>query len=78
MSASGRELGTGMRERKMEEGRCVKTIVLMLPIRFASEEATSIEPAVMKEVMKKMLPSFPSGRENLFLKKKVTHDLLLC
>lgn len=47
----------------------------MLPMRFAMEEAISIEPAAMMLVVKKMEPSLPSGSENLRLKKYVIHDL---
>lgn len=67
--ARGKELGTGIKARKIEEGRCVNTIVLTLPIRFAREDATSIERAETKLVVKKTFPSCSSGRENLVLKK---------
>lgn len=53
----------------MADGRCVNTIVLILPMRFAMEDARSMEIAAMMEVVKKMLPKVPSGRENLRLKK---------
>lgn len=75
VNASGRSEGTGISARKIADGRCVKTIVRMLPMRFAMEEAISIEPAAMMLVVKKMEPSLPSGSENLRLKKYVIHDL---
>jgi hypothetical protein len=39
------------------------------------EDATSIEAAEIKLVVKKIEPSSPSGRENLRLKKYVIQDL---
>lgn len=42
---------------------------LMLPMRLAIDEATSMDAAEMMLVVKKMEPSLPSGRENLRLKK---------
>jgi hypothetical protein len=75
VAARGSEEGIGMRARKMPEGRCVNTIVFMFPKRLAIEDARSMETALMAPVTKKMVPSFPSERENLSLKKKVIHDL---
>jgi len=73
--AKGREFGMPMSARKMAEGRCVKTIVWMLPNRLAIEEARSMEPAAMMEVVKKREPRRPSSRLNFDLKNHVTQDL---
>jgi len=56
------ESGTGIRARKIADGRCVKTIVWMLPIRFAMEEARSMEIAAMIAVVKNREPRTPSLR----------------
>ena len=61
--------GRGMSARQMAEGRWVKTIVLMRPIRFDRDEATRLDAEVMMLVAKKSVPSCPSGRENLEVKK---------
>lgn len=66
--ANGKEFGTPMSARKMADGRCVKTIVLMLPNRLAMLEATSMEPAAMMEVVKNREPRRPSSRLNFHLK----------
>lgn len=42
---------------------------LMLPMRLAIEDATSIDAAAMLLVTKKIVPSSPSGRLNLRWKK---------
>lgn len=56
---------------------CVyKGLTLILPKRLAIEEARSIDTAAIIEVVKKIEPSFPSSRSNLFLKNQVTHDLI--
>jgi len=73
--ASGREFVAGINARKIEDGKCVKTIVWMLPILFAREEATSIEPAAMKLVTKNIVPTLPSARSNLMWKKYDTQEL---
>jgi len=73
--ASVRVRGTGINTRKMDEGRCVKTIVWMLPILFARDEAMSMEKAAMKLVTKKIDPSLPSARSNLTWKKYDTQEL---
>ena len=75
--ARGRLEGNGTSARKMEEGRWVKTMVWMLPMRLASEEARSMDTAAMQLVTKKMEPSFPSARLNLVWKKNVCQDLRL-
>ena len=49
-------------------------MVLISPIRFASEEAARLEIDDMMFVMKKSVPNWPSGSLNLRLKKYVTHD----
>lgn len=48
---------------------------LMLPMRLAMEDATSIEIEQMMLVVKKMEARLPSGRENLLRKKYVIQDL---
>ena len=58
-----------MRARNMAEGRWVKTIVLNKPIRFEMEAATRLEKAATILVVKNRVPSVPSGRENLVVKK---------
>lgn len=73
--ATGRELGTGINAKSKDDGKWVKTIVLILPNRFAIELATSMESAAMELVTKKRDPSFPSLRSNLSWKYHVTQDL---
>jgi len=77
MVARGKEEGMGIKARKMAEGRCVKTIVLIFPNLFAIEEATSIDAAAMMLVVKKREPSIPSLRSNFFLKNQITQELLV-
>ena len=73
--AKGREFGIPMSARKIAEGRCVKTMVWILPILLAIEEASSIEAAAMMEVVKKREPRRPSSSWNFFLKYQVTQEL---
>lgn len=61
--------GKGMSARKIAEGRWVKAMVLMLPIRRAREAATRLERLATKDVVKKVVPSVPSLRLNLVEKK---------
>jgi hypothetical protein len=75
VKAAGRAEGTGMSARQMADGRWVKTMVLTLPMRLAMEDATSMDAAEIRLVVKKIEPSSPSGRENLRLKKYVIQDL---
>ena len=63
------ELGSGIRARKMAEGKCVKTMVLISPIRLASEDAARFEMEEIIFVVKNRVPSWPSGILNLRLKK---------
>jgi hypothetical protein len=63
--ASGSEFGIGMRARKIEDGRCVKTIVLTFPNLFAMEEAKSIDMAAIRLVTKNRDPNFSSWSLNL-------------
>lgn len=51
------------------------SLTLTFPNRLAMEEATSIDAAETMLVVKKMEPSWPSGSENLRLKKYVIQDL---
>lgn len=51
-------------------------LTFTLPIRFAIEDATSIDAAEIELVTKKIVPSSPSGKLNLRWKKYVIHDLL--
>lgn len=46
-----------MRARKIAEGRCVKTMVLMSPICFARDEATRFEMEDMMLVTKNRVPN---------------------
>jgi hypothetical protein len=48
---------------------------LTLPMRLAMEDATNMDAAEIRLVVKKIEPSSPSGRENLRLKKYVIQDL---
>ena len=50
-------LGNGIRARKMAEGRCVNTMVLMSPMRLESEDAARFEMEEMMFVVKKRVPS---------------------
>ena len=54
------ELGIGISARQMADGKWVKTIVLMLPIRLAILAATSMEAAAMMLVLKNSDPNWPS------------------
>jgi hypothetical protein len=45
-------------------------------MRFAIDDATSVEAAAMLLVTKKIVPSSPSGRLNLRRKKYVIQDLV--
>ena len=47
-----------------------------LPMRLATEDATSIDAAEMELVTKKMVPSSPSGKLNLRWKKYVIQELV--
>ena len=47
----------------------MNTIVLMRPILLAKDEAARLEIEDMTFVMKKRVPSWPSGRWNFRLKK---------
>lgn len=58
-----------MRARKIAEGKWVKTMVLIRPIRLANEDAARFDIEDMMFVTKKRVPSWPSGRLNLRLKK---------
>jgi hypothetical protein len=62
MIASGRELGMPIMARKIAEGRWVKTIVLTFPNRLAMEDATKIDAAEIRLVVKNKEPNFPSAR----------------
>ena len=57
-----------MRARKVDEGRWVNAIVLILPSRRDREAATKLDRAAMSEVVKKVLPSVPSSRWNRVVK----------
>ena len=48
---------------------------MTLPIRFAIEDATSVEAAAMLLVTKKIVPNAPSGKLNLRWKKYVIQEL---
>jgi hypothetical protein len=73
--ATGREFGMPMSARKIAEGRCVKTIVWILPNRLAIDDARSMDPAAMMEVVKNREPRRPSSIWNFHLKNHVTQDL---
>lgn len=62
-------LGTGMRAKRIADGRCVKTIVLINPIRFDIEAAMRFDTEAKMFVTKKRVPSWPSGRPNFRVKK---------
>ena len=53
----------------MAEGRWVKTIVGIRPMRLAMEAARSMPVAAMMLEEKKRVPSWPCGRKNLSVKK---------
>ena len=52
----------------------MKTMVLISPIRFASDEAARLDIDDIMFVTKKRVPNWPSGSLNLRLKKYVTQD----
>jgi hypothetical protein len=68
-TAPGRVGGTGMSERATADGRCVKTIVLIKPIRRERETATKDEMEERIPATKKRVPKSPSWSLNLMLKK---------
>jgi len=68
VKANGRVDGNEISARKQDDGRCVKTIVLTFPKRFAIEAAMSVEKAAIIVVVKKIDPSSAGGKENLFWK----------
>ena len=49
-------------------------MVLISPMRFASEEAARLDIDCIMFVTKKSVPNWPSGSLNLRLKKYVTQD----
>ncbi len=61
--------GMGRSARQMAEGRCVKAMVLMLPIRCGKAAANRLETAEIIEVVKKVLPSTSEPKSNLEEKK---------
>jgi hypothetical protein len=67
--APDRDDGTGMRQRARADGRCVKTMVLIRPIRLESETATRDETEERIPAAKKSVPKSPSCSLNLRLKK---------
>lgn len=56
-NASGSVGISGTRIRKMFDGRCVNTMVLIKPMRRASRGAASCENALSTPVQKKMVPA---------------------
>lgn len=73
--ARGSEFGTGIKARKIDDGRWVKTIVLTFPNLFAIEDAKSTDIAAMILVTKNRDPSFPSWRSYLSRKNQTAHEL---
>jgi hypothetical protein len=52
--ADRKSLGHGIRERKMLEGVCVNAMVLMFPMRRASDAANRLEQPATRAVVKKV------------------------
>jgi hypothetical protein len=73
--APERDDGIGIRQRARADGRCVKTMVLMRPIRRESETATREDTEERIPATKKRVPKSPSCSLNLRLKKYVTKEL---
>ncbi len=67
--APARDGGIGMRQRAIAEGRCVKTMVLMRPMRRERETATRDDREERMPATKKRVPRSPSWSLNLRLKK---------
>ena len=61
--------GSGIKAKKIADGKCVNTIVLIRPIRFEMEDATRFEMEDMMLLTKNRVPSCPSGRANFRVKK---------
>lgn len=59
-----REDGTGMSARAIADGRCVKTMVRMRPMRLERDDATSEEIAERIPITKKIVPREPSSSPN--------------
>ena len=60
---------TGINERAIADGRCVKTMVLIRPIRLAREAATKDEIEDRMPATKNRVPRSPGCRLNFWLKK---------
>ena len=60
--AMGKDGESGMSERKIADGRCVKTIVWMRPIRRESGAARSEEMAERKAARENRVPSVEGVR----------------
>lgn len=67
--AREREGAKGRRASAMAEGRCVKTMVRMRPMRLESEAAIRAEKAERRAAMEKTVPREEGGRWNLVEKK---------
>jgi len=67
--APDRDCGTGMSERARADGKCVKTIVLIRPIRLESDTAAKDETDERIPATKKRVPKSPGRSLNLILKK---------
>ena len=66
--AAQKWFGSGNRVKKVEEGRCVKAIVLILPNRLDKDAATKLDKAAMNEVVKNVVPKVEASRWNLVVK----------
>ena len=75
MMVSPSDDGNGISIRKIALGRCVKTIVLTKPIRFAIEDAKMLPILETNCAEAMMLPSWPSGRPNFLDRKKAISEL---
>jgi hypothetical protein len=65
----GREGESGMSERKIAEGRCVKTMVLIGPMRLQSEAATRVLRVERSAAIEKRVPRVWGVSKNLVEKK---------
>lgn len=59
--APARDGGTGISIKKVVDGRCVKTMVRMRPIRFERDVATREDVAERNAMTEKIVPSDPSS-----------------
>ena len=69
------DAGKGKRVRKMTDGRWVRTIVLIKPMRFASDTAKIVPRLEKTQAAELIVPSSRSSTPNLRFRKNVISDV---